>query len=440
MYPDWPESDADLVPLPQVDGPKLKPFKFSGARKIEFLEYAGAGTHAQVFKVKMEGEIFALKVFRWTHGYEWPGQDTDPDAYSREAFTAFGNHAEPFNCECRAFARLQESGHEDLAIRCFGYVLINEEEEKEMVDRFEVSFDSEEVCGFPAHMGKQRARYPGKRSGRGPPLRAIVKAFGKVDAPFNASVAKKMFRDIVQLHQLGIASLDVANRQLVDGKPSDLSQALTTPNFIMTPELNPLLSSEQVARLENETFRCCRTDFSRLEDLVYVWNNEHEKARDKIWIDPFPSQSQRNLRKVPSRRNNLPYTFADPRLYDWRKSSLASDESEGSITATAKGGKRQRPGGAVDSVGGSRGSGAKKKQRRMDLFPARWYYECDDKEAADLDRFQDSYPRLTNYEYRDGLIFPPAPKKPPPPRAPLSELAPEHRRTLEAFGTIPRQT
>lgn len=64
MYPDWPESDADLVPLPQVDGPKLKPFKFSGARKIEFLEYAGAGTHAQVFKVKMEGEIFALKVVR----------------------------------------------------------------------------------------------------------------------------------------------------------------------------------------------------------------------------------------------------------------------------------------------------------------------------------------------------------------------------------------
>lgn len=62
MYPDWPESEADLMPLPQVDGPKLKAFKFSRARKIDFLEYAGAGTHSQVFKVKIEGEIYALKV------------------------------------------------------------------------------------------------------------------------------------------------------------------------------------------------------------------------------------------------------------------------------------------------------------------------------------------------------------------------------------------
>ena len=62
MYPDWPESDADLVPLPNCDGPKLKPFNFHGPQKIEFLEYLGKGLHAHVFKIKILGRIYALKL------------------------------------------------------------------------------------------------------------------------------------------------------------------------------------------------------------------------------------------------------------------------------------------------------------------------------------------------------------------------------------------
>lgn len=62
MYPDWPRSDADLVPLPKCDGPKLKPFNFQGPQKIEFLEYLGEGTHAHVVKVKILGQIYALKL------------------------------------------------------------------------------------------------------------------------------------------------------------------------------------------------------------------------------------------------------------------------------------------------------------------------------------------------------------------------------------------
>lgn len=50
MYPDWPRSDADLVPLPRCDGPKLEPFDFGGAQAIEFLGYIGEGLHAHVFK------------------------------------------------------------------------------------------------------------------------------------------------------------------------------------------------------------------------------------------------------------------------------------------------------------------------------------------------------------------------------------------------------
>ena len=63
MYPDWPRSSADLVPLPLCDGPKLNPFNFQGgAQAIEFLEYLGEGLHAHVFKVQILGQIYALKL------------------------------------------------------------------------------------------------------------------------------------------------------------------------------------------------------------------------------------------------------------------------------------------------------------------------------------------------------------------------------------------
>ena len=62
MYPERPTSAADLVPLPLCDGPKLEAFDFQGQQKIEFLEYLGYGSHSYVFKVKILGQIYALKL------------------------------------------------------------------------------------------------------------------------------------------------------------------------------------------------------------------------------------------------------------------------------------------------------------------------------------------------------------------------------------------
>lgn len=59
---DWPKSDADLVTLPKCDGLKLKPFNFQGPQKIEFLEHLREGLYAHVFKVKILGKIYALKL------------------------------------------------------------------------------------------------------------------------------------------------------------------------------------------------------------------------------------------------------------------------------------------------------------------------------------------------------------------------------------------
>lgn len=75
MYPDWPQSSADLVPLPQIDGPTLAAFDFQGPQKIEFLEHVGEGLHAHVFKVRILGGIYALKIVSYWDFYisVWDG-------------------------------------------------------------------------------------------------------------------------------------------------------------------------------------------------------------------------------------------------------------------------------------------------------------------------------------------------------------------------------
>lgn len=50
--------------------------------------------------------------------------------------TVFYNYSEPFSAECRAYGRLREAGWEELAVRCLGYVLLDEEHERVLKERF----------------------------------------------------------------------------------------------------------------------------------------------------------------------------------------------------------------------------------------------------------------------------------------------------------------
>lgn len=56
--------------------------------------------------------------------------------------SAFYDYSDLFSCECRAFGRLREAGHEELAIGCFGYVLLDEDLERALHSRFpDISFN-----------------------------------------------------------------------------------------------------------------------------------------------------------------------------------------------------------------------------------------------------------------------------------------------------------
>lgn len=49
--------------FPQVPGPKLSPFDTKGRPfKLKFLSHIGEGVHAHIWKVKINGELYALKI------------------------------------------------------------------------------------------------------------------------------------------------------------------------------------------------------------------------------------------------------------------------------------------------------------------------------------------------------------------------------------------
>ncbi|KAH0555809.1 hypothetical protein GP486_006245 [Trichoglossum hirsutum] len=394
MYPDWPQSTADLVPLPNCDGPKLEAFDFQGPQKIKFLDHIGDGAHSRVFKVEILERVYALKIFRFVYDYDWlgPYNYTHPD--NLEAMSAFYNYSEPFSAECRAFGRLKEAGYEKLAVPCFGYLLLNEDHERVLMEQFSnLNLNFNGNGDYPGG-DDMRARFLG-RDGRPPPLRAIVKEFGQADEPLRTKGARTLLQDMIKLQQLGIISLDVAHRQLVDGKLADLSTAITLPHFITTPELNSRLNPEWISAMEYQTFHFCIYDFQSFDEMVEEWNDDHENRKDKISVHAFPGgnyfQVPHNLRRLPSRERV--YSFVDPRL--WRNSVIADAETSGTKAAR----------------GQSSGQKAKKSnpkkgitRRRLCANPPKWYYDCDSTVAAKLKRI--SFSTSLSWEYEDGLIFP----------------------------------
>ena len=57
-----------MRPLPRFRGTKLGPFEFrdEAKRDITFVEHLGGGLHAEVFRVMIDGSIYALKVVCYT--------------------------------------------------------------------------------------------------------------------------------------------------------------------------------------------------------------------------------------------------------------------------------------------------------------------------------------------------------------------------------------
>lgn len=316
--------------------------------------------------------------------------------------SAFYNYSEPFSCECRAFARLQETGHDELALQCFGYILLDEKHEQIMMSQFKHLREliDLEFNGSLMQSGHEdlRSRFLG-RDGRPPPIRGIVKEFGHVNeevGKLGTRDARRILRDVIQLQQLGIFNVDVASRQIISGKLCDFSTAVTSPHFLTNPELNPQLSPEWISAMEFETFQFAVNDYWQFDEMVFEWNAEHEKEKIACCVfATHPSHRTRyNLRSTPSR--GRAYTLVDPRLYQWK--TVVSSPKKIATRAMV----RKRP---LSKNASARGEAVSKASVRLQTKPPRWYLNCSSEVAADLKISRDFSTSLHWY-YQDGLIFP----------------------------------
>ncbi|KAK9437949.1 hypothetical protein VB005_08954 [Metarhizium brunneum] len=426
MYPDWPESEADLVPLPQVDGPKLPPFNFQGPQAIKFIEHMGEGLHSHVFKVEILGQLYALKLVKKhldspisvPNDCDWEGLP-EPDTKEfeelgegkeyRELYSALYNYAEPFTCECRAYGRIQESGHETLALKCYGYVLLDEEHERRMIAQFQ--HDSSGVClDFNGSIDASipddvRLRFVGK-SGRPPPIRGIVKELGVPDEEnLRPAVARSILRDIIRMQKLGIIGIDVMDVQIVSGKLCDFSTAITTPHFLTTPEINPHLTAEMVSMMEFATFDKALSDYKRFDDMIREWNRFGGKAHP-ISITAFPGGRgcglQYNLRNKAARERI--FTYVDPRLYDWRTCG-ANLKTNGSDVIGRRRSARLSNGRARQ--GSPRRGATSRRRKPLTCTPSLWHYDCRFRPGvAGMVRSGDFPGIFLQWYLKDGFLFP----------------------------------
>lgn len=343
------------------------------------------------------------------------GPEEYVDHYNLEDMTTLYNYSEPFSCECRAFGRLKETGHEELAVKCFGYLLLDEEHERAMMKQFHginsnfLDFNGSLDSARPDLL-ELRWRFLGK-DGRPAPIRGIVKEFGKADEPLHTRFARKILRDITRLQQLGMIDIDVAHRQFINGKISDFSTAITIPHFLTNPELNPLLTPEWVSAMEFETFQFSVNDYGNFDDMVRQWNweldeqDEQANAKKKLAVYAFPNRNganiKYNLRSTASRERV--FSLVDPRLYDWRKYDGSSVQCTMGVRRCEAKGRKLR------SMTKSRNSGNFKKlgsnvRPRLDSKPPRWYYDCDKNAAVRL--ILGGMQSSLKWEVKDGLIFP----------------------------------
>ena len=314
-----------------------------------------------------------------------------------DVMSAFYNYSEPFSAECRAFGRLQEAGHEDLAVACFGYILLDEQHERALADQFRgvktvcINFNG---AAEPIFDPTLRSRFLG-RDGREPPIRGIVKALGTTDETLRAKDTRRILRDMIGLQQLGIINLDPQYWQFVSDKFCDFSSAITTPHFITSPELNPSIAPEWIPRMEFDTFQYSVNDFQAFDRMVLGWNHEHDNPKDKISVFAFPRgdgcRIKYSLRSTPA--GECVYSFVDPRRYDWRPSATVA-------TKAASHPKANR-----GAQGLSTGT-ISKPRRRLLARPPRWIYNCGP-DRAEVIRGSTSMPGPdVGWEYKHGRLSP----------------------------------
>lgn len=223
----------------------------------------GSGAHSHVWKVKIDNHVYALKMFRHIRAEE-------ENAASAAKLERFGidlqllnDQLTPFNCEARAYGRLKETGNEDIAWKCYGYIALDEATYSSIVwDK--IGLPRKEWFSQYTNTDEEVADKPVF------PILALVKEFipdaSKLGA-LDIAKAHDMAQGINKLHSIGITHRDIQDRNYVDSRIMDFSTSWTVPNIRLDRALkwDPKRSIDEADA----------NDYFMFDDMIEQWNKDH---------------------------------------------------------------------------------------------------------------------------------------------------------------------
>lgn len=308
-------------PLPWYPGPKLHAFESQlqdqaneGRPKIRFLNRLGAGLHGEVHRVEVMGKIYALKLVMeflkpigtatnfypqfkfhtWRNLVDFAYFDNN----SHMTVKQIVSESDPFNCECRAFGRLKETNNEHVAVKCYGYVILSDEEERDLKTQSGVDWT--------------RPRGQAKLG-----IRGIIKEYLPDTKAFERKMMPIMRQDMLSLHKLGICVFDLRAGNYMMGKIVDFSQAMVVPHRDLD-----LKNSPDRAKYHSNA------DFVAFDGVVEDWNTEHPDQEYRQFFTPTINRNLRNMKAVKSRLYKPTERYTIAAEYDWLKANKLRQQSK----------------------------------------------------------------------------------------------------------------
>ncbi|RSL48139.1 hypothetical protein CEP53_009642 [Fusarium sp. AF-6] len=380
-----------LKPLPDFEGPKLECFTDDLlAHDFKFLTIVGVGVHGVTIKAKINGNLYAIKIF-FSEGttepcahlcplQEFP--DEEGEDYSLKERYGWSDSlieklvlcTTSFNNECRVFGRLKEVGREDLAVGAHGYIQVYLNDRVE--EQFKIALDNHPVLTDTS--GAQLMNHTNPEE----PLMAIVKdwvpgeeqpAHGEITNKegewLRPTKFPKMLRDLKELHKCGIVVRDIHAQQYINGTLVDFSHAWTIPH-VWGPEegIQPRwafasmaawdLFCFQVEVIRDWNLEAERSDSRRKPCRLVAYRGVNGRSVAGFGQDPNRASVYDRLRIRPgnegpflpllnhegflvSMTQDPPY---DPALFDWRRAQeQAGKEGKGTMARKRKVAVQQQP-------------------------------------------------------------------------------------------------
>ncbi|KAJ4156019.1 hypothetical protein LMH87_001233 [Akanthomyces muscarius] len=224
-----PRPTAHPKELPPCRGPKLRAFRHHDS-PIEWLgrldagsgfplEDSDSGRQGYVFKVRIESELYALKVFKF--------YNAEDSRWSWEAYVSGDDpkrlaelHLDPFYAECRAYGRIHMAKSQgkikrDIGVPCYGFIYLDDRYRKQL-DEYGVDLD--ESC-LDSDASANSSPTPGaRRATTSRPIRSIVKKLASSDPGITYKTIENIRKDIQELNRLEVYNTDIRRDNFCDGK------------------------------------------------------------------------------------------------------------------------------------------------------------------------------------------------------------------------------